>query len=51
MVTERLKYCMYAIAPLTIITAMIMLCDGYQSVREFQAMKRGKPFRELLELN
>lgn len=41
MVTERLKYCMYAIAPLTIITAMIMLCDGYQSVREFQAMKRG----------
>lgn len=51
MVTERLKYCMYAIAPLTIITAMIMLCDGYQSVREFQAMKRGKPFHELLELN
>ena len=41
MVTERLKYCMYAIAPLTIITALIMLCDGYKSVQEFQAMKRG----------
>lgn len=41
MVTKRLEYCMYAIAPLTVLMALIMLCDGYKSVQDFQSTKRG----------
>ena len=32
---------MYAIAPLTILTGLIMLCDGYKSVQDFQSTRRG----------
>ena len=32
---------MYAIAPLTVLMALIMLCDGYKSVQDFQSTKRG----------
>lgn len=41
MVTERLKYCMYAIAPLTVIFAISMLIDGAASSKEFRSAKRG----------
>merc|ERR1712176_758909 len=41
MVTDRLEYCMYAIEPMTLVVAMIMLIDGYQAVRDFQSPKRG----------
>jgi len=41
MVTERLKYCMYAIAPLTIAFAIAMLTDGTASSKEFRNPKKG----------
>ena len=41
MVTTRLKYCMYAIAPLTVIFAICMLADGASSSKEFRSTKRG----------
>ena len=42
MVTERLKYCMYAIAPLTVAFAIAMLTDGTASSKEFRSPNKGR---------
>ena len=42
MVTERLKYCMYAIAPLTVAFAIAMLADGTASSKEFRSPSKGR---------
>ena len=46
-VIEPLVIIMYVVAPLTTIIGFIMLMDGYQSVQEFDATKRGKIFQLL----
>ena len=48
MVTERLKYAMYVIAPLTVIFGLIMVFDGTNSTKEFRSTKRGIFYYKLI---
>jgi len=41
MVTERLKYCMYAISVCTVVFGIIMVSDGTSSTKEFRSTSRG----------